>query len=106
MSEVDEWVTDQNNRRVSRRHKKRPLDIIENEIASLRPSFRKSVGEVTSYSDLLEKCIDNNGSAREVKIRNDKLMNVYENLLTKWNYLSECYTEAELEEDDERNRFL
>ena len=49
MSDVDEWVTDQNNRRVSRRHKKRPLDIIENEIASLRPSFRESVRDVISY---------------------------------------------------------
>ena len=105
MSEVDEWVTDQNNRRVSRRHKKRPLDIIENEIASLRPSFIKSVREVISYSALLEKSIDRNGSAREIKIRNDQLMNVYENMLTKWNYLSECYTEAELEEDDERKIF-
>ena len=84
---VKEWVKE-NEDRSSIRTRKRPQDIIENDIAISRPIFYDCVSDINRYVDTLAQCVENDGSYHELKLRYEKAVASLELMKEKWGHLN------------------
>ena len=102
---VKEWLKE-NEDRSSTRTRKRPQDIIENDIAISRSIFHDCVSNVDRYVDALAKCIDNDGSYHELKLRYEKAVASLELMKEKWGHLNYCFTEGDIDSTEDKEKFF